>query len=158
GKIHQTPDKTMRYFKWGIARLILEASECPDVVPIWIEGTDEVMHEERTFPRFLPRVFKKISITFGKAADPNETFGDLRRRWQALVQRSEQRKIAATGQDTAPLLGVLDDAELRVGKEAQELRVECTKRIRDLVLDLRRSRGYKDEDPATALPETWAEK
>ncbi|KAI5289618.1 hypothetical protein KEM54_003567 [Ascosphaera aggregata] len=156
GKIHQTTEKTMRYFKWGIARLILEANECPDVVPIWIEGTDDVMNEARTFPRFLPRLFKRISITFGAKVDPDKSFGDLRERWQMLVEKSERnrRKI---GKNPSPL-GVLDDEELMTGKEAKELRIECTKRIRDMVLEVRRSRGHPEEDPKEALAETWAER
>lgn len=154
GKIHQTTEKTMRYFKWGIARLILEANECPDVVPIWIEGTDEVMHESRTFPRFLPRVFKRISITFGARSDPEEMFGDLRRRWQNLVEKAERNR-RKLGLEPLPL-GVLEDEELMTGKEAKELRIECTKRIRDMVLEVRRLRGHPDEDPKEALPETWA--
>ncbi|KAI5299257.1 hypothetical protein KEM56_003383 [Ascosphaera pollenicola] len=154
GKIHQTTEKTMRYFKWGIARLILEANECPDVVPIWIEGTDEVMHESRTFPRFLPRIFKRISITFGAKTDPEEMFGDLRRRWQSLVEKSERNR-RKLGMEPPPF-GVLEDEELMTGKEAKELRIECTKRIRDMVLEVRRLRGHPDEDPKEALPETWA--
>lgn len=139
----------MRYFKWGVSRLILEASECPDVVPMWIEGTDLVMHENRTFPRFLPRFNKKISVTFGKRADAETVFGDLRRRWQKLKAKAEKE----TG--SAPL-GVLNHEELMHGKEATELRKECTMRVRQLVLDVRRSRGYPDEDPRACLPETWS--
>lgn len=38
GRIHQHPDKIMRYWKWGVARMILEAEPCPDVLAIWIDG------------------------------------------------------------------------------------------------------------------------
>ncbi|PGG95562.1 hypothetical protein AJ79_09981 [Helicocarpus griseus UAMH5409] len=148
GKVHQAPHKTMRYFKWGISRLILEASECPDVVPMWIEGTDQVMHENRGFPRFIPRPGKNISITFGDPADSEAQFGDLRKRWQKLKAKVEE------GKDVAPL-GVLNDDELKYGKEAVELRTECTKRIRELVLAVRRSRGHPDEDPKESRVETW---
>lgn len=55
GMIHQKEDKTMRYFKWGVSRLILESDPLPDIVPMWIEGPQEIMDEARTFPRFLPR-------------------------------------------------------------------------------------------------------
>ncbi|EFW17571.1 tafazzin [Coccidioides posadasii str. Silveira] len=64
GMIHQSPPKTMRYFKWGVSRLILEASQCPDVVPMWIEGTDEVMHESRTFRASSRRINKKDQCHF----------------------------------------------------------------------------------------------
>ncbi|KAK2775524.1 hypothetical protein FQN53_003100 [Emmonsiellopsis sp. PD_33] len=147
GKVHQAPHKTMRYFKWGVSRLILEPQECPDVVPMWIEGTDEVMHEDRGFPRFLPRINKNISITFGEPADLEAQFGELRQRWKKLKAKAEK------GQEAAPL-GVLND-ELMYGKEAVELRIECTKRIRELVLAVRRSRGLPDEDPKESRVETW---
>ncbi|KAI5297317.1 hypothetical protein KEM55_004867 [Ascosphaera atra] len=153
GKVHQTTEKTMRYFKWGVSRLILEASECPDIVPIWLEGTDDVMHETRGFPRFLPRAFKRVSITFGRKFDGDETFGDLRGRWRKLVERSEAKRKEG---EEKPAFGVLEDEELMYGPEARELRIECTKRIRDMVLDVRRLRGYAEEDPKEALPETWA--
>jgi monolysocardiolipin acyltransferase len=137
----------MRYFKWGVSRLILEATECPDVVPMWIEGTDGVMSEDRTFPRFLPRFNKDISITFGKKADRESVFGDLRRRWQKLKQEAER------DQEPAPL-GVLNET-LMYGAEAVELRKECTMRVRELVLAVRRARGHSDEDPKASLAQTW---
>jgi monolysocardiolipin acyltransferase len=92
GMIHQSDNYDMRYFKWGIARLILEPPVCPDVVPMWIEGTDQVMHESREFPRFIPRAFKRISVTFGARVDAEERFGDLRARWEGLKRRSARVK------------------------------------------------------------------
>ncbi|KAJ5633726.1 hypothetical protein N7528_001568 [Penicillium herquei] len=152
GKIHQAPRKTMRYFKWGIARLILEANECPDVVPMWIEGFDDVMHESREFPRFLPRPGKKVSVTFGSKVDSEAVFGGVRSRWQKLKAKIE----AADAQSQSLPVGVLSD-ELLNNKEAVELRKEVTLKIRNLVLDVRRSRGLPDEDPKEGLVETWLE-
>ncbi|PYH36065.1 uncharacterized protein BO87DRAFT_395536 [Aspergillus neoniger CBS 115656] len=150
GKIHQAPNKTMRYFKWGVARLILEASECPDVVPIWLEGFDQVMHESREFPRFLPRVGKEVSITFGQKVDREAVFGEYRRRWQNI--RAKAERVAPETRDLP--FGVLND-QLLYDPEAVELRKEVTKKVRDLVLDVRRTRGLSDEDPKEGLVETW---
>ncbi|GFF90657.1 lysophosphatidylcholine acyltransferase [Aspergillus udagawae] len=150
GKIHQAPNKTMRYFKWGVARLILEANECPDVVPIWLEGFDQVMHESRGFPRFLPRVGKEISITFGKKVDSEAVFGDMRRRWREIKAKAE----SASPESRNLPLGVLSE-ELLHGEEAVELRKEVTRKVRDLVLEVRRTRGLSDEDPKHGLAETW---
>ncbi|KAJ5550379.1 hypothetical protein N7461_005077 [Penicillium sp. DV-2018c] len=152
GKIHQSPRKTMRYFKWGVARLILEPKECPDVVPMWIQGLDDVMHESREFPRFLPRPGKRISVTFGPKVESDVVFGDVRSRWQKLKARIE--KSDPSSRDLP--LGVLSD-ELLNDKEAVELRKEVTLKIRNLVLDVRRSRGLPDEDPKEGLVETWLE-
>lgn len=140
----------MRYFKWGVARLILEASECPDVVPIWLEGFDQVMHESREFPRFLPRVGKEVSITFGQKVDREAVFGEYRRRWQNI--RAKAERVAPETRDLP--FGVLND-QLLYDPEAVELRKEVTKKVRDLVLDVRRTRGLSDEDPKEGLVETW---
>ncbi|KAA8644057.1 tafazzin [Aspergillus tanneri] len=152
GKIHQAPNKTMRYFKWGVARLILEASECPDVVPMWVEGFDQVMHESREFPRFLPRPGKEVSVTFGKKVDTDVVFGDMRKQWQELKAKVESAAPKTRDQP----LGVLSD-ELLYGQEAVELRKKVTRKVRDLVLEVRRSRGLPDEDPKQSLVETWVQ-
>ncbi|KAF9887903.1 hypothetical protein FE257_009425 [Aspergillus nanangensis] len=150
GMIHQAPDKTMRYFKWGVARLILEASECPDVVPIWLEGFDQVMHESREFPRFLPRPGKDVSVTFGGKVDTEAVFGDMRRRWRDIREKAELQNPEARDLP----VGILND-QLLYGKDAVELRKEVTKKVRELVLEVRRTRGLSDEDPKEGLVETW---
>lgn len=155
GRIHQHEDKVMRYFKWGVSRLILESSPAPDLVPIWIDGPDQVMSEERGFPKPLPRPFKHVSVTFGKKLDGEQAFGDLRARWRRIVEKEEQRRRNAGMQDWELPIGVLDDA-LKYSPEAVELRRECTMRVRQAVLDVRRGTGLPDEDPKNGLAETWA--
>ncbi|KKY23287.1 putative tafazzin [Diplodia seriata] len=152
GKVHQKDDRTMRYFKWGVARLILESEpHCPDVVPMWVEGPQLVMHETRTFPRFLPRPGKAVTVTFGERVDVDAVFGDLRARWRRLKEREERER-----RDGKPMeVGVLSDA-LKYGREAVELRKECTMRMREEVLKVRRSTGLPDEDPKAGMVETWA--
>lgn len=121
-------------------------------MPIWLEGLDQVMHESRKFPRFLPRAGKNISITFGNKVDTETVFGEYRRRWKQLREKVE--KSSPSARDLP--LGVLNE-ELLYGEEAVELRREVTKKIRDLVLDVRRTRGLPDEDPKEGLVETWLE-
>lgn len=84
----------MRYFKWGVARLILEAEPMPDVVPMFIDGTCDVMHEDRTWPRFVPRAGKDVKVVFGDKVNMEATFGDLRTRWKALVRREFEKREA----------------------------------------------------------------
>jgi len=141
----------MRYFKWGVSRLILESEPCPDVVPMWIEGPQEVMHESRKFPRFLPRPLKNVSITFGEKLDVEKVFGDLRERWKRL-----HRKEIESRPEGRLEMGVLTHA-LKYAEEAVELRKECTMRVRDAVLNVRRQRGWPDEDPKGSLVETYRE-
>lgn len=146
GRTHQKPDKTMRYFKWGVARLILEAEPMPDLVPIWIENFDQIMHESRQTPRFLPRPGKDVSITFGERVDMQAQFGDLKARWLAL------RDAELAGRSVE--MGILPE-RLQHGKEAVRLREECTMRVREEVLKLRRRRGWPDEDPKARFVDTW---
>lgn len=121
----------------------------PDFVPMWIEGLDRVMHETREFPRFIPRISKDISVTFGERVDMESTFGDLRERWRVLVKKAAER-----GADTTEL-GVVKDEELMHGAEAVAIRQEVTTRVRQEVLKVRRSRGLPDEDPKFGLVDTW---
>ena len=152
GRIHQHAQKTMRYFKWGVARLILEPEVCPDIIPVWIEGNDQIMHESRGFPKFLPRINQKCGVWFGQnvGGDTESIFHELRSRWRKLVEES-------TGYGAEPLqIGVLNE-ELQFGKEAIRLREECARQVRKAVLSVRHARGLPDEDPKSGLVETWRE-
>ncbi|KAI4217979.1 MAG: hypothetical protein L6R36_009185 [Xanthoria steineri] len=150
GRVHQHPQKMMRYFKWGIARLILEPDECPDIIPMWLEGNDQIMHEAREWPRFVPRINKRCGVWFGDnvGGDGSVIFNELRRQWRELVAEDEKKE----GRGFA--MGVLSDG-LKYGKEAVALREECTRQIRKAVLAVRRKRGLADEDPKQGLVETW---
>ncbi|KAH6517298.1 hypothetical protein HBI81_179670 [Parastagonospora nodorum] len=147
GMVHQSEDRIMRYFKWGVSRLILESEPMPDIVPIFIEGFDNIMHETREFPRFIPRPFKNVRVTFGEKLDTEEVFGDLRRRWEQM--RAKEEKAGGRLE-----VGVLNDA-LKYSEEAVSIRKECTRRMRQAVLDLRRLRGYPEDDPKNSLAQTW---
>ncbi len=144
---------TMRYFKWGVARLILEPDVCPDIIPMWIEGNDQIMHESRTWPRFIPRANKSCGIWFGDnvGGEENTIFHELRRKWQKLVDDHHKRDGGA-GLELGELSG-----ELQYGPEAIRLREECTRQIRGEILRLRRIRGLPDEDPKEGLVMTWRE-
>ena len=148
----------MRYFKWGVARLILEAEPCPDVLPIWFDGPQEVMNEKRSWPRPVPRPGKQISITFGDLVDTDAVFGPFRERWQALKERSRRKRKALLSFGTElqeENLGELQDDDLKYGREAEQLRIEVTLAVRNEVLKVRKSRGLPDEDPKRGLAETY---
>ncbi len=121
------------------------------------------MPEDRGFPRFLPRIGKRIRIAFGDAIDFDATFGDLRARWKALVVAANSRASASSSSSNLPtkdVCGILAHDELRDGDEARRIRTEVARRMRDEVMKLRQKLGYPDgpegEDPAYALAETWA--
>ena len=143
----------MRYFKWGVARLILEPDVCPDIVPMWIEGNNEIMHEDRSAPRWLPRAGKECGVWFGEnvgGENEGNVFHEMRERWRRLVEEDRLREKA--GQELE--VGVLSE-ELKYGREAVKLREECTMQVRGAVLKVRRERGLPDEDPKEGLVETW---
>jgi monolysocardiolipin acyltransferase len=130
--------------------MILESEPLPTIVPIFIEGLQNTMDEERGFPRFAPRIGKHISINFGEPIDGESMFGDLRDRWRTLVKR-EMESL-----DLKMPLGVGELTKgLMYGDDAVELRIECTRRVRQQVLKVRRSLGLPDEDPKDGLAETW---
>jgi monolysocardiolipin acyltransferase len=138
----------MRYFKWGVARLILESEPCPTVLPIWIEGFDEIMHEARPSPRWWPRWGKKVSVTFGEPVSQTVWAG-FREKWKRLKQLEMPE---AREED----VGLLNE-ELMTGTEAVQLRMEVTMAVREQVLALRRRRGWPDEDPKSGRVETYLE-
>lgn len=159
GMIHQHPRKVMRYFKWGVARLILEAEPCPDVLPMWIDGSQEVMNEKRTWPRPLPRPGKTVEVTFGELVDTEAVFGKFRQRWRELQERAKSKEEAqSSGKDgvmAEERLGEVSGDFLRYCPEAEQLRIEVTLAVRNEVLKVRQSRGLPDEDPKRGLAETW---
>ncbi|KAK5726590.1 Lyso-phosphatidylcholine acyltransferase [Elasticomyces elasticus] len=160
GMTHQHPDHLMRYFKWGVARLILESEPCPDVMPIWIDGPQEVMSYERKWPRFIPRANKDIEIRFGDLVDREKTWTEFRERWGELKDRARRRRAGSLTSDRGAdevedSLGVVNDDELRYGEEARQLRIEVTMAVRNEVLKVRRAAGWGDEDPKRGLAETY---
>ncbi|KAK3295676.1 uncharacterized protein B0H64DRAFT_395950 [Chaetomium fimeti] len=180
GCVHQHAAADMRYFKWGLARLILEAEPRPDVLPMFVDGTQRLMPEDRGFPRFLPRVGKTVRVAFGEVLDYERTFGDLKRRWDGLVRRERERVGGSNGGGGASGAGIRDGKgvdgmalvgkeagavsapgdlpteELMYGKEAQEIRIEVALRMRAEILKVRKALGgYPEPEPAFGLAETW---
>lgn len=157
GMIHQHPDRVMRYFKWGVARLILEAEPCPDVVPIWIDGPQHIMDNERGFPRVLPRAGKDVSINFGDVVDSERVFGPFRERWRDMKERARRKRLSTGIDEPEDELGVLTGHDLKFSDEVKKLRIEVTMAVRNEVLKVRRSCGLPDEDPKRGLADTWRE-
>jgi monolysocardiolipin acyltransferase len=157
GCVHQHAATDLRYFKWGLARLVLEADPPPAVLPMFVDGTQRVMPEDRAFPRFLPRAGQTVRVAFGDVLDYDAVFGDLRRRWDGLVSR-EMARLRKEGRQEGVVvqLGELPTEELKYGREAQEIRIEVARRMREEILKVRRSLGrYPEPDPTFGLAETW---
>ncbi|GKU01841.1 lysophosphatidylcholine acyltransferase [Fusarium langsethiae] len=135
---HQSPDSGLRYFKWGVSRLILESDPAPEFIPMFVHGTQQIMAEDRGWPRWAPRVGKTVRVVIGEPTDVDQVFGHQRAAW---------RKLVAKG----------DPELLRNSPEAVELRISVAKRVRDEVEKLREGLGFPAEQgEAPALAETWA--
>lgn len=135
---HQSPESTLRYFKWGVSRLILESDPAPEFIPMFIHGTQDIMPEDRGFPRFLPRIGNRIRVVIGKPIDLDVIFGQERAAWKQLVSRG-------------------DPELLTHGHEAVHLRIQVARSVRDEVGKLRESIGLPSEDDKTAaLADTWS--
>lgn len=91
----------------------------------------------------------------GKEGEGN-VFRELRERWRGLVERNRGAEEGRGDREREREMGILVD-ELRYGKEAVELRIECTRRVRQEVLKVRRMSGLPDEDQKEGLVETWRE-
>lgn len=128
----------MRYYKWGVSRLLLESSVQPAMVPMFITGLSDVMHESRKFPRFLPRVGKKVTLHIGDAV-PESTFSDLRHAWYDLKGKNDAG----------------DGKWLKENGEIIKLRIEATRRVREEVVKLRRRVGFPEEEDSAEKVETY---
>ena len=134
---HQGPDNSLRYFKWGVSRLILESDPAPEFIPMFMDGTQHIMADDRGWPRFLPRIGKRFRMIIGKPTDVDELFGEQRTAWRRLVAKGDPH--------------LLTD-----GPEAVKLRIDVAKSVRDEVQKLRVSLGLPaEEDDSAALAETW---
>ncbi|ORY23069.1 acyltransferase-domain-containing protein [Naematelia encephala] len=70
GRVNQenvNPQGGLLRFKWGIGRIIMDSKIMPEIIPIWISGYDQMMNENRGFPRPFPRPGAKISMTVGES-------------------------------------------------------------------------------------------
>ncbi|KAG8935279.1 hypothetical protein FRC01_003029 [Tulasnella sp. 417] len=111
GKVNQVklhPGRGLLRFKWGVAHMMLRAKVPPKVIPIYLEGIlrpikftgssaqsrkslflgfDDVMPENRGFPRFLPRLGSKIRVTFGEPAGITQEVGSIIEGWKSRTHR-----------------------------------------------------------------------
>lgn len=143
GCITQDPRRVMRYFKWGVARFILEAQPTPDVIPMFIAGTNDIMPEDRQ-PRWLPKWGVDVRVAFGAPLDTDAVFGDLIARWRRLEDRYRSGGAAAAGGD------------LQTCPEAAQLRLETVERMWEQVDRVKVGLGYPATPREQRLASTFA--
>ncbi|SGZ52832.1 CIC11C00000002624 [Sungouiella intermedia] len=149
-QLREPDNNSMRYFKWGVSRLILESTRAPVVLPIFSFGFEKIAPEDSAdqgIKRWLPQnLGAEIHIAFGDPI-PDERIEHYRSQWRALCDKYTDKK------NPTDLSG-----ELRDGKKVQKLRSELAAELRDKVLDIREQLGYfKPENPKFHDPAFWKE-
>lgn len=133
---------TLRYFHWGVSRLLLESSRPPIVVPLYSVGFDAVIPEDRQ-PGYS--IFKQrgTEIQFGIGNPVDEALiADYRNQWLDLVSREGKNITDLT-------------ENLKTGKRAQELRSKLAFAMREQVSQVRRSMGLPEQDERFGNPDFW---
>ncbi|KAG8875936.1 hypothetical protein FRB97_004613 [Tulasnella sp. 331] len=120
---------------------MIKANSTPRVIPMYLEGFDDIMPADRGFPRFMPRFGKRLKITFG---DPSGVTEEVR----AIQETCTAEDVATSG--LVPPSNESDpEAQLRI-LMADILR-QAVKRLGD---DVTRSRPTYLPHPSTKSTST----
>lgn len=140
-------NNSMRYFKWGITRLILESTRQPIVVPIFSHGFEKIAPESSAnsmIDRFLPSNFgAQIKVIIGDPLD-DEFIAKFRKEWLSLVKKNLD---SANPDDLSEFL--------KTNPKIQELRSNLASELRKSIADLRKQVGFPDEDPRFKDHKFW---
>ncbi|ODV82392.1 uncharacterized protein CANTADRAFT_24923 [Suhomyces tanzawaensis NRRL Y-17324] len=147
-QLHEPHSNSMRYFKWGVSRLILESTTAPVVVPIFSYGFEKIVPEETSgegIKRWLPaHLGSEIHITIGDAFS-DDRIESYRQKWRDLCKAYIDPKNPTDLSE-----------ELKNGKKAQALRSGLAAELRQAVLDIRNTiPSLKPEDPKFKDPKYW---
>lgn len=137
---------SMRYFKWGITRMILESTRAPIVVPMFATGFEKIAtaDEDVTLSEsFYQSIGSEINICVDKPID-DDLIEKYRSEWRELCA-----KYSKEG-DTD-----LNDT-LKYGREAQDLRSRLAAELREHVADVRHKMNHLPvEDSRFKNPRWW---
>ncbi|KAI0462374.1 hypothetical protein LJB42_003865 [Komagataella kurtzmanii] len=138
---------SMRYFRWGASRLVLEPTVPPIVVPIFSTGFEMIQPEsgaENIFERYLPQNYgQEIKVVIGDPVD-DKVIEDFRKEWKNLCEKKYDRN---NPRDLSH--------ELKFGKQAKDLRSRVAAELRQNVLKIRNQLGFNPEDPRLKDPKFW---
>lgn len=137
---------TLRYFKWGVSRMILEPDNPPIIVPIFTHGLEHAMPEGRN--SFIPASIQhRVEFNVGRPMDPS-IVQKFRQEWRQLV---EEDPNATASNDLTE--------NLKFGDEARRLRSQVAEATRDAMEKNARS-FFTDLPPDQdrfKLPCFWAD-
>lgn len=149
-QLQEPHNNSMRYFKWGVSRLILESTRAPVVVPIFSFGFEKVAPEDsadKGINRWLPdNVGAEIHISIGNPIS-DERIEYYRLKWRDLCKKYIDPHLP---NDLSP--------ELMDGKRAQQLRSALAAELREAVVGIRDGLGiFNPEDSRFKSPQYWKE-
>lgn len=147
-QLYPPHSNSMRYFKWGITRLVLEATRQPIIVPIFSTGFEKIAPETAAggslLERFLPANFgTEVKVTIGDPID-DKIIENYRKEWLELI------KSHLNSNSPVDL-----NEELKFGEKAQQLRSKLASELRKAVADIRHSIGFPEEDPRFKDHKFW---
>ncbi|CCC70830.1 hypothetical protein NCAS_0F03460 [Naumovozyma castellii] len=146
-QLHPPYANSMRYFKWGITRMVLEATRPPIVVPIFTTGFENIINEgskESFFKQIWKSIGTEINVTIGDPLD-DSIINLVREEWDDLVKKFYDPE-KPTDLST----------RLKYGEEAQQLRSKVAAILRDNVAKIRdQERKFPPEDPRFKSPAWW---
>ncbi|CCF56954.1 hypothetical protein KAFR_0B06580 [Kazachstania africana CBS 2517] len=146
-QLHPPYANSMRYFKWGMTRMILEPTKPPIVVPIFTTGFEKLAPEDKEDQSLLKNLYNaigtEINITVGKPID-DEVIDSYRSKWMDLI-------IATHAEQETDLTD-----ELKNGTEAKLLRSRLASELRLHVANIRHHKRFLPmEDLRFGRPEWW---
>lgn len=149
-QLQEPHNNSMRYFKWGVSRLILESTRAPVVMPIFAYGFEKVAPEDTAgegIRRYLPsNLGAEIHVTIGDMI-PDLRIEIYRQKWRDLCKKYIDLENPTDLSE-----------ELKNGEKAQKLRSELAAELRQKVLEIREGLGvFKPEDPRFKDPTYWTE-
>lgn len=118
-QLHTPYQNSMRYFRWGVSRLILESTVTPLVLPMFSTGFEKIAPEDDSLFKYWG---SEINVYFGELIN-DSTIESFRNEWKLLVDKY------GSGND-------LNDV-LKYGQEARELRSRVALLLREKVANLR---------------------
>ncbi|KAI5965241.1 TAZ1 [Candida pseudojiufengensis] len=147
-QLQEPNQNSMRYFKWGVSRLILESTRAPVVVPIFSYGFEKVAPEDAAdegIKRWLPaNLGAEIHMTIGDAL-PDNVIESYRIKWRNLVAKYIDK---SNPNDLSQ--------ELKTGKKVEELRSSLASYLRENVLAIRSTiPSFNKEDSRFKDPKFW---
>ncbi|ODV83379.1 hypothetical protein CANARDRAFT_30005 [[Candida] arabinofermentans NRRL YB-2248] len=140
-------NNSMRFFRWGTARLVLEPTVAPVIVPIFSNGFEKIAPEGRSADfsdSVLPQnIGAEISVNIGKPID-DSIIESFRKEWRDLCVKYTD----ATNPNDMSF-------DLKFGDEAKALRSRVCAYLREQVAKLRLDSGFPEEDPRFKSVDFW---